>query len=253
MTARVVFLAAATLLACVVSAQTETKQKTIVKRTFVEGASKVYSVRCDLTINDGGAAVEVTEEMTRKCTSIVKDTGAKMLVEHGTPKILVDGQEMSLGDRQLPTVKFLVYNDGHCGKLVADSEGPEAAISRLFVFASCIPLPADGVSPGDKWKGADAKEADPSIQGTSDYEFVGPEDITGTAKALKVKVRFKGTSEGSPTPIEINGNVWLDPTSGEMVRLVSQVTNLQVAGRAFSGTLTIQPKEEKKSGSPRND
>ena len=251
---RLACLAAAALAYCVVCAQTDTqpaKQKTVVKHTFVEGSSRVSNVRCDLTINDGGAAVEVTELMTRKCTAIVKDTGARFLVEHSSVKILVDGQEMSMGDRQLPTVKFLVHTDGHCSKIVADSEGPESGISRLFVIASCVPLPPDGIAPGDKWKGQDAKEADPTIQGAADYEFVGPEDIPTLAKALKIKYRFKGTTEGSPTPIEISGHVWLDPSTGEMVRLVSQITNLQIAGRAFSGTLTIQPKEEKKPVSPR--
>ena len=236
-------------LAWSLDAATQSKDKVVVKRMFTEGAAKTCHLVAKLV--KAGTRKDILAEMTitSKCVSLEKDTGANMAAEFTEFSVSIDWRDITKTQHTPPVVKYVLDNNGNCGKLTTDVASDEAKLAKLLVAVLCVPLPPDGIAPGDKWKVEPKEGVDLGVPGTHTYEFAGLEDVPTVAKALKVRYSFKGVAAGDAKAIDIKGNMWLDPKTGDLVVLKADVTDFILNNETLAGTVAIQP-NEKKSASP---
>jgi len=210
-----------------VGAMGQTSKDTVssVKHPVTIGDKKTWNMTLEL--DNGQGLMTVTAKIALKATA-KKELATAMAADFTELKMSRDGQEQDIHD--LPdTINFDMQADGRFVDLKSEATAEPGFFSRLFVSWLSVPINEAGVKPGDKWKQQWPKDGpEPFVGQATEYEFL---EVVSFKEIPVLKIAFSQHAEtGGQTMYNVKGTIFVDPKSGDVLKLTGKVTDLTVGG-----------------------
>ena len=202
------------------------------KRAVKEGDKYSYTLKGDLEV--AGMSVTLTGKASEKVTKVEADKYTIESTQSDT-KVNVGGQEMAQPDRTETEIRTIT---GKIIELKSEQVSPESyRLSNLNAFVT----PDKEINIGETWTATfKADEKTGAVDAKTEYKYVGDEKV-GDWDTAKVEAVAKETKDSSA---QINTTYWISKVDGSVVRSVSKLKEVMMAGVPAPLNGTIEQKRE---------
>lgn len=196
-------------------------------------AGDSYKFAQKITGKAGGGDFQLTGDMTETVKSVNADS---VVVEDKTTNISISANGSDIPGPPDITETVTEKPTGEVISRESDSPGQS---ERAAVFSQFI-YPTKPLNVGDTWQYlGKANKAKGSNDYEIDYTYKGVETQHGIA-ANRIDMTFKET--GTSDPISGEGSVWLDPVTGEPVKLTAKIKNVD----SPQGPIDVEVSQDRK-------
>jgi hypothetical protein len=185
-----------------------------------------------LSLEAGGrkATLEVTEIVKTTVGDVSASGDVTLEQETESTELTFNGQKAPpRDDSNKDKVTIQIHPDGSLiSYKSADSEADKSKMGARL-YGALNPVFTDkAVGTGDKWSHEFKADADMGLHAAKgDYEILGFEKLNG-ADTVKVKISYQ-ESDSSP-PLGVNGTIWIEKTSGDVVAADYDIENVAFGG-----------------------
>lgn len=209
-----------------------TPQAVPISRTPTEGETQAYTIRMETTFE--GTPLVFINKTTDKVTGVNMDGSFDVTTTTTESKILFNGQE-SPGP-EISDVITTFAKTGEVINMAGESVDDDAVrLSRMIA----VVWPTRPVNKGAGWETVIKKNED---KGYADvriaYTFEDNEKI-GERDALRLGVVAEELQ--GEAPCKINGKIWIDATTGILLKMEHTMKDAPIAGNRYDIKLLIEP------------
>lgn len=204
------------------------------KRVAKTGDTMVYKMSA--LVDFQGTEIVFSATVTEKVTNVASDGKITVESKQGDVKVKFGDQEMNQEGMETTSTVVSAAN-GAVLELKGDDTSSDAyrrANMMGFIF------PDNALTVGHKWSQeykADTKTG--AVAAKAEYEVVAMEKVN-TWDSIKIKFSYKETSGDSPA--STSGQVWLNTADGSLIKVVTDVKAMPVAGAPMpiDGKITME-------------
>jgi hypothetical protein len=216
----------------IASASLAAFQSVTLKRVPKVGQKINYTIDGSMTLSFDGASHTLKSSNTDSVTSV--DTNGNFSVTTVQKDTLFDGQAPPTGAEE-QTSKAVFKPSGEIVSVEGSAPGAADTTVRLQDLSTFY-YPDKPLDIGGKWS-VDVK---PKLEGAvpvhADFTLVSSEKV-GSTDTYKVDEDVKETGEN---PATMHNQFWVDPTDGQVIKQISEFTNLPLGPIvATKGKMTI--------------